>query len=58
MRTLVFSCPTTGASVDSGVAVEASSLPFAVLFDLPVRCPHCRERHIFQARHANLSKAD
>lgn len=57
MHTMVFLCPTTDEAVDSGIEVEMKSLAFALMMDTPMRCPHCRERHVFKAETAKLRKA-
>ena len=57
MRTMVFRCPETGEEVDSGLQVDVDSLRYAILLEIPMRCPHCGERHTFQATSAEFSKA-
>lgn len=57
MRTLFFACPRTGRQVDSGLQADKDALDFARLLDVPLRCPHCRERHVFKAESGELSWA-
>jgi predicted RNA-binding Zn-ribbon protein involved in translation (DUF1610 family) len=57
MEHLIFVCPTTGRTVDSGVETEITTLLRIRQQTVRARCPACGEWHEWQVRDAFLGRA-
>jgi hypothetical protein len=47
---LLFTCPTTGRAVPTGIATDAESLRKAWKMELKIECPHCGAPHEISVR--------
>jgi hypothetical protein len=57
MERLYFTCPRTRERVDAGIESELETLLRIRASPVRLRCPVCGERHEWQVRDAQLTKA-
>lgn len=57
MGTLLFSCPTTGRPIDSGIETDPPSLSTVQQVSTRVRCPHCGKEHEPRVKDGRLAAA-
>jgi hypothetical protein len=50
MQCLVFTCPHSGQTIDSGISTNADSLLAVRELEIEMKCPHCATRHRFPIR--------
>jgi hypothetical protein len=57
MESLVFVCPKTGRTLDSGISTSLESLSEVQEVELELKCPHCARRHQFPIKSGSLARA-
>jgi hypothetical protein len=57
MESLVFACPKTGRTIDSGIGTSLESLSEVQEVELVLKCPHCAGRHQFPIKSGSLAHA-
>jgi hypothetical protein len=50
MESLVFACPLTRLTIDSGINTDADSLSAIRDLQVELHCPHCLSRHHFPVK--------
>ena len=50
MESLVFTCPDTSLTIDSGISTNSQSLSAVRDLELELKCPHCAQRHRFPVK--------
>jgi hypothetical protein len=56
MQSLVFVCPHTRRTIDSGISTNRQSLSTVQDLELQLKCPHCAGRHIFPIKNGHLAQ--
>ena len=58
MQSLVFACPQTAMTIDSGIATNQESVVAVQNLAVELECPHCGKRHRLPIRSGKLLPAD
>jgi hypothetical protein len=53
---LVISCPSTGAAVETGLAMTRTAFDESTLTDVRLTCPRCTNTHTWSIEHARLGE--
>lgn len=56
MRSLIFTCPKTGAPIDAGVETDHTTLAGIGWVQMKIRCPHCNDRHDMRIKDGQLDR--
>jgi hypothetical protein len=55
MDTLTFECPRTASEVQTGIGMDVNTLVLTRGIQIYMRCPHCKDEHLFVVRDGRLS---
>ncbi|MGA8475765.1 MAG: hypothetical protein WB681_11910 [Candidatus Cybelea sp.] len=54
MANVVITCPTTGKTVNTSIAMSKESFATATITNNSVSCPHCAQAHTWSKQDARL----
>jgi len=57
VRDLMITCPATGKTLKTGIAIDEQSFATATLTGNAVQCPHCGAMHVWDKKDAFLEPA-
>jgi hypothetical protein len=53
---LLITCPSTGAAVETGLAMTRTAFDESTLTDVRLKCPRCTNTHTWSIEHARLGE--